>query len=108
MSDSENDMATRDAFAVRQHNAAHMPRAVASRFDIQIVHAMLKAIVAAKAFDGGTQTLHHLHQTERADMRLGGGQDFFRRTGLHEFGQNLAAEKTRILDLAVELAVGKR
>ena len=34
-------------------------------------------------------------------------QDFLRRAGLDELGQHLAAVVVRVLDLAVELAVGK-
>ena len=59
------------------------------------------SIVRAHAFD-------HRHQAERADMRLGDVEDFLRRAGLDELGQHLAAEVMRVLDLAVELAVGER
>ena len=40
-------------------------------------------------------------------MRMRLGQDFGRRARLDEFGQHLAVEVARILDPAVELAVGK-
>ena len=50
---------------------------------------------------------HHGHQPEGADMGMGLGEDFLRRAGLDEFGQHLAAQMARVLDLAVELAVGK-
>ncbi len=40
-------------------------------------------------------------------MRLGFGQDFGRRAGADELGEHLAAQEPRVLDLAVELAVGK-
>ena len=53
------------------------------------------------------QDFHHRHQPEGADMGMGFGENFFRRAGLDEFGQHLAAQMARILDLAVELAVGE-
>ena len=96
-----------DRLAVRKLHAAHMARAIAIDRDIDILDAILESVFAAQRFDRGAQAFHHLHQAERANMRLGGGEDFFRRPCLHELGQNLAAEKTRILDLAVELAVRK-
>ncbi len=40
-------------------------------------------------------------------MGMGFGENFLRRAGLYELGENLAAQISRILDLAVELAVGK-
>ena len=59
------------------------------------------SIVCAHALD-------HRHQPERADVRLGDVEDFGRRAGLDELGQHLAAVMVRVLDLAVELAVGER
>ena len=40
-------------------------------------------------------------------MRVGLAEDFRWRAGLDQFGQDLAAKVTRVLDLAVKLAVGK-
>ncbi|MNL37114.1 hypothetical protein D3C87_1592380 [compost metagenome] len=40
-------------------------------------------------------------------MRLADVEDFFRGTGLDEFVQDFTAEEFRVLDLAVELAVGE-
>ena len=67
-----------------------------------------EAILAAERLDRGAQAFDHRHQPERADMRLGDVEDFLRRAGLDEFGQHLAAEMVRVLDLAVQLAVGER
>ena len=41
-------------------------------------------------------------------MRMRLGQDFRRRARFHELGQHLAVEISRVLDPAVELAVGER
>ena len=41
-------------------------------------------------------------------MGVGSVQNFFGRTGLHELLHHLASEVARVLDLAVQLAVGKR
>jgi hypothetical protein len=48
------------------------------------------------------------HQPESADVGLGHVQNFFGCAGLDELGQHLAPEVTRVLDLAVEFAVGER
>ena len=100
----QHDMVGCDLLAAFQHHAAHLAVAI----EQQVGHLALKAIFAAQAFDGLAQALHHRHQPEGADMRMGLGEDFFRRAGLHEFGQHLAAQMARVLDLAVELAVGER
>src|SRR5690606_13098217 len=47
-------------------------------------------------------------QAKRADVRLADVQDFRRRAGTHEFLHDLAAIELRILDLAVQLAVGEK
>jgi hypothetical protein len=44
---------------------------------------------------------------EGADVGLGDVEDFRRCAGLDELGQHLAAAMAGVLDLAVELAVGK-
>jgi hypothetical protein len=49
----------------------------------------------------------HLDQAEGADVRLADVDDFLRRAGLDELGQHLAAVVFRVLDLAVQLAVGE-
>ncbi len=106
MADSQHHMVGRDALATFQHYAVHLPHAVA-RFDIEIRHPALPAIFATQRFDGGAHILHHLDQAEGADMRVCLGEDIRRRLGRHKFRQHLAAEKARIFDLAVELAVGE-
>ncbi len=68
---------------------------------------MLEAIFAAQRLDRLAHALHHRHQAEGADMGVRLGQDLRGGAGPHELGQHLAAEMARVLDLAVELAVGK-
>ena len=68
---------------------------------------VLEAIFAAQPLDRLAHALDHRHQPEGADMRMRLGQDFLGRAGLHELGQHLAVEMARVLDPAVELAVGK-
>ena len=69
---------------------------------------MLKPDLSTQRNDLLAQTLHHLDQLEGADVRVRLVQDFGRRAMLHKFLHHLAAQKARVLDLAVELAVGKR
>src|SRR5262249_58868979 len=51
--------------------------------------------------------LHHGDEAEGADVRLAHVENFRRRASFHELREHLASEVARILDLAVELAVGK-
>ena len=76
--------------------------------DQQVAHAALEAHLAAERDDARAQALHHLDQLEGADMGVRMHQDFRRRSGLHELFHHLAAQVAGILDLTVELAVGKR
>ena len=46
-----------------------------------------EAVFAPQGFDLGADTLHHRHQTNRADMGFAARHDFLRRTGLDELGQ---------------------
>jgi hypothetical protein len=75
---------------------------------VHVGHALLEADLAAQRDDLLADVLHHLHQLEGADVRMRDVEDFGRRAGLHELFHHLAAEKARVLDLAVELAVGER
>ena len=99
----QHHMAAFDFLAVFQADAAHAPLLVQKKID----HLALEAIFAAQLFDGLAHAFHHRHQPEGADMGMGLGEDFLRRASLDELGQHLAAQIARILDLAVELAVGK-
>jgi hypothetical protein len=66
-----------------------------------------EADLAAQRLDLGAHGFDHGHQLEGADVRLADIEDFRRRAGLDEFGEHLAPAPARVLDLAVELAVGK-
>ena len=46
-------------------------------------------------------------QAERADMGFAGGEDFLRRAGFDELGEQFAGEMAGVLDAGVELAVGE-
>ena len=98
----QHGMAGKNLFAAFQFHAFYGPV-----LDQKIGDLALEAVFAAQALDGGAHRFHHRHQAEGADMGMGFGEDFFRGAGLDEFLQHLAAEMARILDLAVELAVGK-
>ena len=50
---------------------------------------------------------HHTDQTKRTDVRFTHVHDFRRRAGFYKFAHHLPAQMARILDLAVELAIGK-
>jgi hypothetical protein len=76
--------------------------------DQHVGDALLEADLAAQLLDLVAHGLDHADQSESADVRLRDVEDFLRRARLDELGQHLAAEMARILDLAVELAVGKR
>ena len=84
---------------------AHAPKDALVEIDVR--DPVLEAVFAAQLFDLLAHGLDHGHQAEGADVRVGLGQDFLRRPGCDEFGQHLAGQETRILDLAVELAVGE-
>ena len=86
---------------------AHLPRSIRRDGDIEIIHAGSKPIFSAERLDCLADAHHHGDQPESADMRMRLGQDFLGRSGLDEFGQHLAAKMARILDPAVELAVGE-
>ena len=87
--------------------APHAPRAVGARLDLEVVDPAAEAVFAAEGLDGSAHRLDHGHEAEGADVGVGLGQDLGRRAGLDELGQDLAAEVTGVLDLAVELAVGE-
>ena len=99
----QHGMSAFDLFARFQADAPHAVRIVQQ----QVGDFRLKAIFAAQVFDGPAHGFHHGYQAEGADMGMCLGKNFFRRTGAHEFGQHLAAKMARVLDLAVELAIGK-
>src|SRR6185369_283447 len=61
-----------------------------------------------EATDLGAHLLHHAHQAEGADVRLGDPGDLLGRAGLDELLDHLAREMARVADLAPELTVGER
>src|SRR3546814_6916637 len=69
---------------------------------------LLEAYFTAQGANLLTHVFHHACQTERTDVRLADVEDLFRRAGLDEFVQHFATQELGILDLAVELAIGKR
>ena len=77
-------------------------------FDQHVGDAFLEAHFAAQFADLLAHVFDHAGQTERTDVRLADVEDFFRRAGLDELVQDFAAKELRILDLAVQLAVGER
>ena len=78
-----------------------------SLLDDEVLDPAPEADLAAQGLDLRPHGLHHLHQPEGADVGLVDEQDLGRRAGLDEFGEHLAPAVPRVLDLAVELAVGK-
>ncbi|MNS49428.1 hypothetical protein D3C72_820360 [compost metagenome] len=76
-------------------------------FDQHVGDALLEAHFTAQGANLLTHVFHHAGQTERTDVRFADVEDFFRSTGLDEFVQDFTAEEFRVLDLAVELAVGE-
>nr|GFD51631.1 hypothetical protein [Tanacetum cinerariifolium] len=72
-----------------------------------VSHALLETDFAAQGFDLLTHVFHNAGQAKRTDVRFADVEDFFRRPGLDELVQDLATVKLRVLDLAVEFAVGK-
>ena len=99
----QHDMPRRDVLSARQHHTQHLPAV-----DIEIADAAVKTYLATEGFNGRAQLLHHPHQPEGADVRLVEVENFRRRTGLNEFSKHLASVILGVLDLAVQLAIGKR
>ena len=108
VADRQHDMIGRDLRAVFQHHARDPAAAVRPLVDREVDDLAAKAILAAELLDRAAHVFHDGDQPEGADMRLGEIEDFGRRAGLDELGQHLAAVVMRVLDLAVQLAVGER
>ena len=103
VAERQNDVAGGDFLAARQRHAAHAAACSMCR----PVTRLWKRISPPSDSISRAHVLDHADQPEGADVRLGDVEDFLRRAGLDEFGQHLAAEVARVLDLAVELAVGE-
>ena len=93
----------RKRFAALEHHALDL-----AVLDQQIGDLAFEAHFAAERDDLRAHLLDDAGETERADVRLADEQNFLRRTGAHELVHHLAAVEFRILDLAVELAVGEQ
>src|SRR6185369_9623431 len=107
VADGEHDMLGGDAFAAGQHHAANLAVAGGVAFDLDFLDLGPEAHFAAEFENVGAHLLDHADQPEGADVRLVDEEDFLRRAGLDEFLEHLAAVVLRVLDLAVELAVGE-
>ncbi len=102
VADRQDHLLARQIVAIGQLQSAH-----AAAFDVDIVDARVETDLAPEREDLRTDVLDHLNQPERADVRPRLEQDVLRRAGLDELVQYLAAVVLRVLDLAVELAVGE-
>jgi hypothetical protein len=103
----QHDVRGLDHLTRLKHETPEPAHASCVRVDHQIVDAMLPAILPAQLLDRGAHMLDHRDKPEGADMRVRFGQYLRRRTGGHEFGQDLAPEEARILDLAPQFSIGK-
>ncbi len=90
-----------------QHFQGGETAVLALAFDAHVTHALAEADLAAQADDLLAYSLDHLHQLEGADVRVRGIEDLWRCAVGDEFLHHLAAQVARVLDLAVELAVGE-
>jgi len=88
--------------AAFQHHAGQL-----TVLDQQVGDLFLEAYFGAKGNHVLAHLLDHAGQAEGADVRFVDVQDLVRCTGLDELFQDLAAVVVRVLDLAVELAVGE-
>ena len=86
----------------------HTALAVGIGRDVEIGDTLIESHFTAERNDLRAELLHHLHQFEGADVGVCGVENLVGRAGLHKLFHDLAAQKTRVLDLAVELAVRER
>ena len=107
VADGQDHMIGQQVFTAFQHHAAYLALAGGVGIDQEVHDLVLKPIFPAQFLDRLAQALDHRNQSEGANMGMGLGEDFWRRTGLDELGQDLAAKVPWILDLAIELAVGE-
>ena len=84
---------------------AHAPDGASIQIDVR--DPVLEPVFPAQGLDLLAHGLDHGHQAEGADVRMGVSQDLLRRPGRDKLMQHLAGQEARILDLAVELAVGE-
>ncbi|MNZ81480.1 hypothetical protein D3C78_1001490 [compost metagenome] len=102
VAEGQHHMPAGDLLAALQLHAAQL-----AVLDQQVADLLLEAHFAAEGDDLGAHVLDHAGEAEGADVRLVDVEDLFRRAGLDELLQHLAAEEVGVLDLAVQLAVGE-
>ena len=107
VADREHDALRLQIAAAMEVQAAHPALAARVALYVDPVDAGAEAVLPAQLLDRRAHALDHRHETKRADMRVRLGQDLGRRAGLHELAQHVAVEVARVLDAAVELAVGE-
>ena len=103
VAEREHDVPAAQRLAVFEHHAFD-----AAVLDEHIRHLALEAHLAAELDDLRAHLLDDAGQAECADVRLADEQDFLRCARAHELVHHLATVELRILDLAVELAVGEQ
>ena len=89
-------------FAARERQAANL-----AILDQDIIDLARKAEFAAECLDARAHVLDHFDQAERADMRLADVEDFLGSACFDELVEYFASVVPGILDLAVQLAIGK-
>ena len=99
----QHHMAAGKGLAIGQYHALQL-----SIIDDQIGHLALEAYLATQGDDLLAHGGDHAGQAEGADVRFAHVHDFFRRAGADELVHHLAPVELRVLDLAVELAVGEQ
>ena len=103
VADGEDDMVAAQFAAVGEAKSANL-----AVLDDDIVYALTEPEFATQRLNIGAHAFDHLDQPKRADMRFADSEDLLRCTRLDELFEHLATVVLWILDLAVQLAVGKR
>src|SRR5690606_24369170 len=96
-------VAAAQGFAVLQHHTFELVIV-----DHKIGHLAFETHLAAQGNDLLAHGRHHASEAEGADVRFADVDDLLRRAGPNELLSHLAGVELRILDLAVELAVGEQ
>src|SRR5262249_400362 len=103
VSEREHDVATSQSLAVLEQHAFQL-----ACLDQQIGHLALEAHFTAQRNDFLAHLPHHARETKGADVRLADEENLGRRAGAHELVEYFPSVKLRVLDLAVELAIGEQ
>ncbi len=102
VSDRQHQMISCNALAACEYHAAH-----SAIDDLDVIDPAFEADFATQLPDGFAHFFDHADQAKSTDMRVADIEDFLGSAGLDEFVQHFAAQMARILDLAIQLAVGK-